>query len=103
MWQAVPYPLDPRFLGRRHLLPTWLQEWPFWMALVIWSFLPSRMTGIWQVFGLPVRSRELLVILLVCLYGMGFVTRDRTRAENAGWHRDLPDRKSTRLNSSHRC
>jgi O-antigen ligase len=60
------------------------------MALVIWSFLPSRMTGIWQVFGLPVRSRELLVILLVCLYGMGFVTRPKTRAENAGWHRDLP-------------
>jgi O-antigen ligase len=90
MWPANPYPLDARFRGRRQLMPTWLQEWPFWVALVIWSFFPTRMTAMWQVFGVPVRNVDLLVILLTCLYGMDFVTRPKTRTGNAGWHGGLP-------------
>jgi O-antigen ligase len=90
MWSANPYPLDLRFRERHELIPSWLQEAPLWVALGVWSFLPSRMTAMWQVFGVPVRNTDLLVILLACLYGMDFVTRPKTRTANAGWHGGLP-------------
>jgi hypothetical protein len=47
----------------------WLQkELPFWCALVIWAFFPTRLTPWWDVLGVPVRSTDLLVFPIAAFY-----------------------------------
>ena len=72
------------------LLPRWLRdEWLFWAAFASWSVLPSVLTPIWFISGIPVKSVDAILLGLCLLYLLPRLIAVRTGwAKN--WHLGLP-------------
>jgi hypothetical protein len=69
------------------VMPTWLQkEFPFWVAMALWCFLPSHFWNWWTFFGIPWKNIELTVPLLAVLYLPAVIVKPE---RGNGWHRHL--------------
>jgi hypothetical protein len=72
------------------LFPVWLgQEWFFWIIFASWTILPSTRTPWWEIAGIPVKSTDVLTILVCLVYAAPRIASPCRRLPRA-WHLWLP-------------
>jgi O-antigen ligase len=82
---------------RRQQANQFIWEMPFWLALSVWSLLPATWTPWFDLLDIPVRSKDLLLLIVTGLYVPQLlrprnqqISASHTVNSRAPWHYRIP-------------
>ena len=72
-------------------LSVFLFELPFWLSLLIWSFLPDTMAPKLEIESIPIDLKDVILIVVACFYLLRPAISNRCiTTSHSSWHRHLP-------------